>query len=68
MFFVGKTGVKADITTSYSGSSDSNATRSEKPDGTGTKWYHFDQTSVATLDSGATTTVQSGFKQRANAN
>ena len=66
--YYGKTGVKAEVTTSYGGSSDSNATRSEKPDGTGTKWYHFDQTSVATLDSGATTTVQTGFKQRANAN
>ena len=66
--YYGKTGVKAQVTTGYSGSSDSNATRSEKPDGTGTKWYHFDQTSVATLDSGATTTIQSGFKQRANAN
>jgi len=66
--YTGKTGVSAQVTTSYTGSSDSNSTRSEKPDGTGTKWYHFDQSSVATLDSGATTTVQSGFKQRANAN
>ena len=66
--YVGKTGVKAKVTTSFSSSSNSNTTRSEKPDGTGTKWYHFDQTSVATLDSGATTTVQTGFKQRANAN
>lgn len=66
--YTGKTGVSAKVTTSYAGSSDSNTTRSEKPDGTGTRWYHFDQTSVATLDSGATTTVQAGFKQRANAN
>ena len=66
--YTGKTGVKATVTTAYGGSSDSNATRSDKPDGTGTKWYHFNQTSVATLDSGATTTVQAGFKQRANAN
>ena len=66
--YAGKTGVKAKVTTSYSTSSNSNTTRSEKPDGTGTKWYHFDQTAVATLDSGATTTVQTGFKQRANAN
>lgn len=66
--YTGKTGVSATVTTSYSGSSNSNANRSEKPDGTGTRWYNFDQTSVATLSDGATTTVKSGFKQRANAN
>jgi Tfp pilus assembly protein PilX len=66
--YSGKTGVSAKVTTSFSGTSNSNTTRSEKPDGTGTKWYHFDQNSVATLNSGATTTVNSGFKQRANAN
>jgi type IV pilus assembly protein PilX len=66
--YTGKNGVTAKVTTSYGGSSDSNVNRSEKPDGTGTRWYHFDQTSVATLSSGATTTVEAGFKQRANAN
>jgi len=60
--------IQARVTTSYQGSSDSNTTRSEKPDGTGTKWFHFDQTSQATLSNGATTTLKSGFKQRANAN
>jgi len=64
----GKSGVTANVETKYNGFTNSNATRSEKPDGTGTRWYHFDQTSVATLNSGATTTVKAGFKQRANAN
>jgi Tfp pilus assembly protein PilX len=66
--YYGKAGVQAVVETAYNGSSNANANRSEKPDGTGTKWYHFDQTSIATLDSGATTTVKTGFKQRANAN
>lgn len=66
--YTGKSGVKAVVTTAYGGSTGSNTTRSEKPDGTGTRWYNFDQTAVATLSNGATTTVKSGFKQRANAN
>ncbi|MGW8247734.1 MAG: pilus assembly PilX family protein [Acidiferrobacterales bacterium] len=66
--YYGKSGVKAEVETSFGGTSGSNTTRSEKPDGTGTRWYHFEQKSVATLNSGATTTVEAGFKQRANAN
>ena len=66
--YTGKNGVSATVTTSFGGTSDSNVTRSEKPDGTGTRWYHFDQKAVAKLNSGATTTVETGFKQRANAN
>lgn len=66
--YTGKTGVTATVTTAYGGTSNSNATRSEKPDGTGTKWFHFNQTAIANVDSGATTTIKAGFKQRANAN
>jgi len=61
--------VTATVTTSYQGSSSSNSNRSEKPDGTGTRWYNFKQISTANItDNGATTTIETGFKQRANAN
>jgi len=59
---------KAQVVTSFGGTSDTNVNRSAKPDGTGTKWFHFDQKATATTLSGATTTVKAGFKQRANAN
>jgi len=68
-YTTGPTGIKsAKVTTSYQGTSDTNVNRSAKPDGTSMKWFHFNQTAVAETNSGATTTIKSGFKQRANAN